>query len=98
MIAEPRAPVIAQRPTQLIPADTVAGRALIVVIAIMTFLACITAGAAIIAGEAAQAWRGDISQSATIEVRPKAGEDAEALLAKVADAARAGPGSPKRMR
>ncbi len=92
VIAEPRAPVIAQRPTRLIPADTVAGRALIVVIAIMTFLACITAGAAIIAGEAAQAWRGDISQSATIEVRPKAGEDAEALLAKVADAARAAPG------
>ena len=39
------------RQTALIPADTVAGRALVVVIAIMTFLACLTAGAAILVGE-----------------------------------------------
>ena len=36
----------------LIPRDSVAGRALVVVIAIMTFLACLTAGAALLVADA----------------------------------------------
>lgn len=83
---------VRSRPTALIPAETVAGRALVVVIAIMTFLACLTAGTAILIGEAAQSWRSNVAQTVTIQVRPKAGDDARALLAKVADAALAAPG------
>ncbi len=85
-------PALRARSTPLIPAETVAGRALVVVIAIMTFLACLTAGTAILIGEAAQSWRSSVSQTVTIQVRPKAGDDAKALLAKVADAALAAPG------
>jgi cell division transport system permease protein len=79
-------------PTPLIPADTVAGRALVVVIAIMTFLACLTAGGAILIGEAAQSWRSEVSQSVTIQVRPKPGQDVDALLADVATKVRAAAG------
>ena len=66
----------------LIPGDSVAGRALIVVIAIMTFLACLTAGAALLVADASQAWRSDVLRDATIQVKPRAGEDVDGLVAK----------------
>jgi cell division transport system permease protein len=91
-LLEPRAIVAARGQTALIPADTVASRALVVVIAIMTFLACLTAGAAMLIGAASQSWRSDVAESVTIQIRPKLDEDAEPLLAKVAEAARASPG------
>jgi len=66
----------------LIPRDSVAGRALVVVIAIMTFLACLTAGAALLVAQASQAWRSDVLRDATIQVKPRAGDDVESLVAK----------------
>jgi len=66
----------------LIPGDSVAGRALIVVIAIMTFLACLTAGAALLVADASQAWRSDVLRDATIQVKPRAGDDVDGLVAK----------------
>ena len=68
----------------LIPGDSVAGRALIVVIAIMTFLACLTAGAALLVADASQAWRSDVLREATIQVKPRAGDDVDGLVAKAA--------------
>jgi cell division transport system permease protein len=74
----------------LIPGDSVAGRALVVVIAIMTFLACLTAGAALLVADASQAWRSDVLREATIQVKSRAGDDVETLVAKaVAIAAKA---------
>jgi cell division transport system permease protein len=74
----------------LIPRDSVAGRALVVVIAIMTFLACLTAGAAVLVADASQAWRSDVLRDATIQVKPRPGDDVESLVAKaVAIAAQA---------
>ena len=74
----------------LIPRDSVAGRALVVVIAIMTFLACLTAGAALLVAHASQAWRSDVLREATIQVKPGPGDDVESLVAKaVAIATRA---------
>ncbi|MBV9906176.1 MAG: ABC transporter permease [Hyphomicrobiales bacterium] len=66
----------------LIPRDSVAGRALVVVIAIMTFLACLTAGAALLVANASQAWRADVLRDATIQIKPRAGDDVESLVAK----------------
>jgi cell division transport system permease protein len=66
----------------LIPRDSVAGRALVVVIAIMTFLACLTAGAALLVADASQAWRSDVLREATIQVKSRAGDDVESLVAK----------------
>ena len=66
----------------LIPGDSVAGRALIVVIAIMTFLACLTAGSALLVADASRAWRSDVLRDATIQVKPRAGDDVDSLVAK----------------
>jgi len=74
----------------LIPRDSIAGRALVVVIAIMTFLACLTAGAALLVADASNAWRSDVLRDATIQVKPGPRDDAESLVAKaVAVAAQA---------
>ena len=73
--AAPAIPVDSQlkRDMPLVPADSIAGRALVVVIAILTFLACLTAGGAILVGEASQAWRGDVARDVTIQIKPRAG-------------------------
>lgn len=82
-------PILAAEPASsfntnapLIPRDSVAGRALVVVIAIMTFLACLTAGAALLVAHASQAWRSEVLRDATIQVKPRAGDDVESLVAK----------------
>ena len=82
----------------LIPGDSVAGRALVVVIAIMTFLACLTAGAALLVADASQAWRSDVLREATIQVKPRPGVDVESLVAKavaIACAIAGGRGRPR---
>ena len=77
----------------LIPRNSVAGRALVVVIAIMTFLACLTAGAALLVADASQAWRSDVLRDATIQVKPRPGDDVESLVAKAVAIAAQAPGS-----
>jgi cell division transport system permease protein len=81
-----------RRDMPLVPASSIAGRALVVVIAIMTFLACLTAGGAILVAGASQDWRGEVSREATIQVKPAAGRDIDAQVAKAADVARNSPG------
>ena len=81
----------APRPMPLIPADTIAGRALVVVVAIMTFLACITAGGAILVADASRGWRSEVARDLTIQIKPTGAEDLDALVEKVAAAARSAP-------
>src|ERR1700729_1593057 len=76
----------------LIPRDSVAGRALVVVIAIMTFLACLTAGAALLVVDASHGWRSDVLRDATIQVKPRPGEDVDNLVAKAVSIASQAPG------
>ena len=85
-------PVDIPRPMPLIPADTIAGRALVVVVAIMTFLACLTAGGASLVSDASRGWRSDVARDLTIQIKPHGAENLDALVAKVADAAKATPG------
>jgi cell division transport system permease protein len=77
---------------RLIPGDSVAGRALVVVIAIMTFLACLTAGAALLVADASQAWRSDVLREATIQVKPRTGVDVDGVVAKAVAIAAKSPG------
>jgi cell division transport system permease protein len=81
-----------KRDMPLVPADSIAGRALVIVIAIMTFLACLTAGGAILVANAAQGWRGDVSSDVTIQIKPAAGRDLDAEVAKAVEAASGSPG------
>lgn len=81
-----------KRDMPLVPSDSIAGRALVVVIAIMTFLACLTAGGAILVAQASQGWRADVSRDVTIEIKPRPGDDIEALVAAAAAIAARAPG------
>lgn len=63
-------PANLRRDQPLVPVDNVAGRALMAVIAILTFLASLSAGAAVLAARASDQWRGAISNEMTIQIRP----------------------------
>lgn len=76
----------------LVPADSVPGRSLVIVIAIMTFLAALAANVAILVADASVDWRGDIAREATVQVRPAPGRDIEADVAAAAEAMRRTPG------
>ncbi len=81
-----------KRDMPLVPADTIAGRALVTVIAIMTFLAALTAGVALLVAAAANDWQADVGREMTIQVRPTPGADLDALSGEAATLARATPG------
>lgn len=81
-----------RRDVPLVPAASIAGRALVTVIAIMTFLAGLTAGTAMLIANAADGWRGEVAREMTIQVRPVTGRDLDADVAAALDAARAIPG------
>jgi cell division transport system permease protein len=78
--------------TSIVPKATVAGRALIAVIAIMSFLASLTTGAVMLVRAAAADWQSEVSREVTIQVRPNPGRDAETDVAAVAAIARAAQG------
>ena len=81
-----------KRDMPLVPADTIAGRALVTVIAIMTFLAALTAGFAMLTAGAASDWQSDVAREMTIQVRPTEGHDLDAATRDAAAIARAAPG------
>ena len=81
-----------KRDMPLVPADTIAGRALVTVIAIMTFLAALAAGIAMLTAGAANDWQSDVSREMTIQVRPIEGHDLDAATREAADIARGTPG------
>jgi cell division transport system permease protein len=81
-----------KRDMPLIPSGSIAGRSLVVVIAIMTFLACLTAGGALLVARASEDWRSEVLRDLTIQVKPRSGEDIEALVAKAVSVASQAPG------
>ena len=80
------------REMPLVPAASIAGRALITVIAIMTFLASLAAGTAILITGASRGWQNSVAQEATIQVRPVAGHDLDSDARRAADIAGQTPG------
>src|SRR5690349_19471539 len=76
-------PGIAARrgPTAIVPRDSIAGRSLGAVIAIMTFLAALAAGVAMLVAGAASDWQSEVAREVTIQVRPLPGRDIEADIA-----------------
>jgi cell division transport system permease protein len=78
--------------TPIVPQSTIGGRALVAVVAIMTFLASLTTGAVMLVRAAAIDWQADVAREVTIQVRPVAGRDIEADIARAVAIARAFPG------
>lgn len=68
---------------QIVPSASIAGHALTVVIAIMSFLACLTAGAVYMVYQSANAWVNDISSEITVELDPVNAADIEKKMTLV---------------
>lgn len=64
----------------IVPASSVSGRALFFVLAIMSFLACITVGTVAVIASASADWRSDIAGEITVQVRPLEGVDTLAAV------------------
>jgi len=81
------------RPTApIVPDRSIAGRSLVAVVAIMTFLAAITAGSVRLIATAAADWGSAVAREVTIQVRPLEGHNLETDVARAGEAARRLPG------
>jgi cell division transport system permease protein len=94
MTAPPRMPAgpLPRFDSALVPRNSISGRALMAVVAIMTFLASLTTGAVILVNGAASEWQSAVSRELTIQLIPAQGRDLDAAVDKAASVARAFPG------
>jgi cell division transport system permease protein len=80
------------RGASLVPPSSIAGRALAVIIAIMTFLGSLTVGSVDLVRTAAADWTSSIVREATIQVRPVPGRDLAADVTRATEIAVRFPG------
>ena len=73
------------RPGPLMPRGDARDGGLVFVIAVLCFFACVTAVAALAADRAASGWTSQLKDSATVLVRPRGGETADAAAARAAE-------------
>jgi cell division transport system permease protein len=76
----------------VVPRGSVAGSALVAVVAIMTFLASLTTGVVMLVRASAAEWQAEVASEVTIQVRKTSGRDIEQDIKAAADLARATPG------
>lgn len=75
--------------TPLVPRNSISGRALVAVVAIMTFLVSLTTGAAVLVIKAADEWQSEVSRELTIQIIPAPSRDLDASVERAASVARA---------
>jgi cell division transport system permease protein len=80
--------ILPRTETPIVPKRSIAGRALVAVVAIMTFLASLTTGAVMLVRASAAEWQSEVAREVTIQVRPVQGRDLEAEVARAAELAR----------
>ncbi|MGB8816933.1 MAG: ABC transporter permease [Rhizobiaceae bacterium] len=80
------------RRAPIVPESNVTSTALVFVIAIMTFLACLTLGAVTVVRDTAASWQLQIAREATIQIKPDDGLDMEAALERARETAVNFPG------
>src|SRR3954454_19376859 len=88
----PQVSARARNRSPIVPRASIAGRALVAVVAIMTFLASITTGMVLLVSASAAEWQSEVASEITVQVRPVAGRDLERDSAAVTEAVRAQPG------
>ena len=88
----PQVPARARNMSPIVPRASIAGRALVAVVAIMTFLASITTGAVLLVSASAAEWQSEVATEITIQVRPAPGRDIDRDAVAVAEAIRGQPG------
>ncbi|GLK80231.1 cell division protein FtsX [Methylopila turkensis] len=82
----------ARRQGPIVPSSSVSGHTLVIVIAIMTYLAALTVGAVDLVRATAAGWEADVMRETTIQIRPAEGRDLDALAARAIVLARAARG------
>ncbi len=90
--AQPSRQRVPRLSSSIVPKGSIAGRSLIAVVAIMTFLAALTTGAAMLVVSTANDWQSDIGREVTIQVRPAAGHDIESDVRRATELARGASG------
>src|SRR5258705_2316708 len=84
----PQLPATARNLSPIVPRASISGRALVAVVAIMTFLASITTGAVLLVSASAAEWQSEVASEITIQIRPAAGRDLDRDAAAVTEAMR----------
>jgi len=77
--------------TPIVPKRSIAGRALVAVVAIMTFLTSLTTGAVMLVRSSAVEWQSDVAREVTIQVRAGQGRDLDTEVNRAVEIARAIP-------
>ncbi len=88
----PLLPSRARNMSPIVPRASISGRALVAVVAIMTFLASITTGTVLLVSASAAEWQSEVASEITVQVRPVAGRDLDGDVAAATQAMRAQPG------
>jgi cell division transport system permease protein len=88
----PQVPARARNMSPIVPRASISGRALVAVVAIMTFLASITTGTVLLVSASAAEWQSEVASEITMQVRPQAGRDLERDVTAAVEAMRAQPG------
>lgn len=91
-IPRPRRQGGSRRPAAIVPDNSVTSRTLMLLVAIMTFLSCITLGGVLLVQKSAIAWSADVGREVTIQIRPIEGEDMNSNLRTSESLAKALPG------
>jgi cell division transport system permease protein len=94
LTAPPRMPggALPRFDTPLVPRNSISGRALVAVVAIMTFLASLTTGAVMLIVASASEWQSDVTREVTIQIIPAPGRNVDASVERATAVARAFPG------
>ena len=82
----------ARAETPIVPRTSIAGSALVAVVAIMTFLAALTTGAVVLVMKSASEWQSEVAREMTIQVRPLPNRNVDTEVAKAVAVARAANG------
>lgn len=80
------------RANPIVPAQSVAGRTLMLLIGIMTFLSCVTFGGVLLVQKSAMGWSAEVGRELTIQIRPLDGEVIESNLRLAVSLSEAVPG------
>lgn len=72
-----------QKHAGIVPAGSVTGRSLTLVISIMCFLACLTSGAVFMINKSAEGWLKDMASEVTVQVEPRDQADTDKTIKDV---------------
>src|SRR6185503_11590031 len=84
----PQVAATARNMSPIVPRASISGRALVAVVAIMTFLASITTGTVLLVSASAAEWQSEVASEITVQVRPQTGRDLDRDAAAAAEAMR----------